>query len=32
VSKRLVLEDLVLALTAEPKTAESGWLQQQLPV
>jgi DNA polymerase-3 subunit delta len=32
VSKRLVLENLVLALTAEPKTAESGWLQEQLPV
>jgi DNA polymerase-3 subunit delta len=32
VSKRLVLENLVLALTAEPKTAESGWLEEQLPV
>jgi DNA polymerase-3 subunit delta len=32
VSKRLVLENLVLALTAEPKTADSGWLEEQLPV
>jgi DNA polymerase-3 subunit delta len=32
VSKRLVLENLVLALTAELKTAESGGLQEQPPV
>jgi len=30
-SKRLVLEKLVLDLTAEPKP-ESGWLQDELPV
>jgi DNA polymerase-3 subunit delta len=30
-SKRLVLEKLVLDLTAEPKT-EAGWLQEELPV
>jgi DNA polymerase-3 subunit delta len=30
-SKRLVLEKLVLDLTAEPK-AESGWQQEELPV
>ena len=32
VSKRLVLENLVLDLTAEPNVAEAGWLQEQLPV
>jgi DNA polymerase-3 subunit delta len=32
VSKRLVLENLVLDLTAEPKPQEIGWLQEQLPV
>jgi DNA polymerase-3 subunit delta len=32
-SKRLVLENLVLDLTAEPKLpAEPGWLQHELPV
>ena len=32
VSKRLVLENLVLELTAEPKLQEAGWLQEELPV
>ena len=32
VSKRLVLENLVLDLTAEPKPLELAWLQEQLPV
>lgn len=32
VSKRLVLENLVLDLTAEPKAVEVGWLEEQLPV
>lgn len=32
VSKRLVLENLVLDLTAEPKVVEAGWLQDELPV
>jgi DNA polymerase-3 subunit delta len=32
VSKRLVLENLVLDLTAEPKVQEAAWLQEQLPV
>jgi len=32
VSKRLVLENLVLDLTAEPKLQETGWLQDELPV
>lgn len=32
VSKRLVLENLVLDLTAEAKVQEVGWLQEQLPV
>jgi len=32
VSKRLVLESLVLDLTAEPKLQEAGWLQEELPV
>src|SRR5215469_16557064 len=31
-SKRLVLENLVLDLTAEPKPQEIAWLQEQLPV
>ena len=31
-SKRLVLENLVLELTAEPKLQEAGWLQDELPV
>ena len=31
-SKRLVLENLVLDLTAEPKLQEAGWLQEELPV
>ncbi len=31
-SKRLVLENLVLDLTAEPKVQEAGWLQDELPV
>jgi DNA polymerase-3 subunit delta len=31
-SKRLVLENLVLDLTAEPKAQEAGWLQEELPV
>ena len=32
VSKRLVLETLVLDLTAEPKAVEVGWLEERLPV
>jgi DNA polymerase-3 subunit delta len=32
VSKRLVLENLVLDLSSEPKLAEVAWLQEQLPV
>jgi DNA polymerase-3 subunit delta len=32
VSKRLVLENLVLELTAEPKLQKAGWLQDELPV
>ncbi len=32
VSKRLVLENLVLDLTAAPKLQEAGWLQDELPV
>ena len=32
VSKRFVLENLVLDLTAEPKAAEAGWTQEELPV
>ena len=32
VSKRLVLESLVLDLTAEPNLQEAGWLQEELPV
>jgi len=31
-SKRLVLENLVLDLTAEPKLQHAGWLQEELPV
>jgi DNA polymerase III subunit delta len=31
-SKRLILENLVLDLTAEPKLQEIGWLQNELPV
>ncbi len=31
-SKRLVLENLVLDLTAEPKPQEMSWLQDELPV
>ena len=32
VSKRFVLENLVLDLTGEPKAAEAGWTQEELPV
>lgn len=32
VSKRLVLERLVMDLTAEPKVEQPGWMQDQLPV
>src|SRR3979490_679139 len=32
VSKRMVLERLVLDLTTEPKPEAAGWLQEQLPV
>jgi len=32
VSKRLVLERLVMGLTSEPEIAQPGWLQEQLPV
>ncbi|MGD0929458.1 MAG: DNA polymerase III subunit delta [Candidatus Korobacteraceae bacterium] len=31
-SKRLILENLVLDLTAEAKPQEAGWLQDELPV
>ena len=31
-SKRLVLENLILDLAAEPKLQEAGWLQDELPV
>ena len=31
-SKRLVLENLVLDLCREPKTVETGWYQEELPV
>ena len=31
-NKRVVLENLVLDLTAEPKLQEAGWLQDELPV
>ena len=32
VSKRLVLEKLVMDLTTEPKVETAGWMQEQLPV
>src|ERR1022692_5232302 len=32
VSKRMVLERLVMDLTTEPKLEASGWMQEQLPV
>ncbi len=32
VSKRMVLERLVMELTAEPKVDAPGWMQEQLPV
>ncbi len=32
VSKRLVLERLILDLTSEPKVETPGWMQEQLPV
>jgi DNA polymerase-3 subunit delta len=32
VSKRMVLERLVMDLTAEPKLEAPGWMQEQLPV
>ncbi len=32
VSKRLVLERLVLELASEPRVVEAGWQQQELPV
>ena len=32
VSKRMVLERLVIDLTAEPKLETPGWMQEQLPV
>jgi len=32
VSKRMVLERLVMDLTAEPKIEAPGWMQEQLPV
>jgi DNA polymerase-3 subunit delta len=32
VSKRMVLERLVLDLTTEPKLEVPGWMQEQLPV
>jgi DNA polymerase III subunit delta len=32
VSKRMVLERLVIDLTTEPKVEASGWMQKQLPV
>jgi DNA polymerase-3 subunit delta len=32
VSKRMVLERLVIALTTEPKIETPGWMQEQLPV
>jgi len=31
-SKRLILEKLVLDLTAEPKVEVPRWLQEELPV
>jgi DNA polymerase-3 subunit delta len=32
VSKRMVLERLVMELTTEPKVQAPGWMQDQLPV
>jgi DNA polymerase-3 subunit delta len=32
VSKRMVLERLVINLTSEPEVAMPGWMQEQLPV
>jgi DNA polymerase-3 subunit delta len=32
VSKRMVLERLVMDLTTEPKLEAQGWMQEQLPV
>ena len=32
VSKRMVLERLVIDLTSEPKIETPGWMQEQLPV
>jgi DNA polymerase III subunit delta len=32
VSKRMVLERLVVNLTSEPEVATPGWMQEQLPV
>jgi DNA polymerase-3 subunit delta len=32
VSKRMVLERLVIDLTSEPKLEQPGWMQEQLPV
>jgi hypothetical protein len=32
VSKRMVLERLVIDLTSEPKLEAPGWMQEQLPV
>jgi DNA polymerase-3 subunit delta len=32
VSKRLVLERLIIDLTTEPTLEEPGWMQEQLPV
>ena len=32
VSKRMVLERLIMELTTEPKLDEPGWMQEQLPV
>jgi hypothetical protein len=32
VSKRMVLERLVMDLTTEQKHEASGWMQEQLPV
>jgi hypothetical protein len=32
VSKRMVLERLIMDLTAEPKLEATGWMQEQLPV
>ena len=32
VSKRMVLERLIIDLTTEPKVESPGWMQEQLPV